>query len=268
MEPEYRRADQEKVAERLLASLPSMLLAWYHDSHHGRRIDLETEQPDLAGHFLQLLYGREPDDCQRRAMNTSLILYAEHEFNASTFAARIAASTLSDFHSAVTAAIGTLRGWLHGGANEAALDLIQCFADADEAEAGVLEALAWRVKIMGFGHRVYRTYDPRCRVLEPWVERLADTPEKRRLYDIARRIDEVMWREKRMFPNVDFYSALLYHFLDIPKSMFTPLFVLARITGWSAHIIEQRADNRLIRPDAKYIGPEPRKFVPLEERVA
>ena len=266
LEPEHRQADQVKIAERLVATLPSMLLDWYFTSQCGVRIDLRTTQPSLAGHFLQLLHGKPPEDRERQAMNISLILYAEHEFNASTFAARIAASTLSDFYSAVTAAIGTLRGRLHGGANEAALDLIRCFAHPDEAEAGIREALAWKVKIMGFGHRVYREFDPRSRVIEPWVQRLADTPERRRLYDIARRIVEVMWLEKHLFPNVDFYSALLFHFLGIPQSMFTPLFVLARISGWSAHILEQRGDNRLIRPDAEYIGPEPRAYIRLEDR--
>ena len=266
LEPERRQADQEKIADRLLASLPSMLLDWYHASHHGKRIDLRTTQPSLSGHFLELLQGKPPDPCERQAMNVSLILYAEHEFNASTFAARVAASTLSDFYSAVTSAIGTLRGWLHGGANEAAIDLIRCFSTPDEAEAGIREALAWRVKIMGFGHRVYREFDPRSRVIETWVQRLADTPERRRLYDVAQRIVDVMWSEKRLFPNVDFYSALLYHYLGIPRSLFTPLFVLARISGWSAHIMEQRADNRLIRPDADYTGPEPRPFVRLEDR--
>jgi 2-methylcitrate synthase len=269
LEPEHRRADQGKIAERLLAALPSMLLYWHHYRHQGRRIDLRSDQPGLGGHFLELLHGRPPDERERRAMNVSLVLYAEHEFNASTFAARIAASTLSDFYSAVTAAIGTLRGWLHGGANEAALELICCFPDPREAAEGIREALAWRVKIMGFGHRVYRESDPRSVVIEPWVERLADDPDNRRLYDTARQIVAAMWREKRLFPNVDFYSALLYHFLGIPKPMFTPLFVLARVAGWSAHIIEQRADNRLIRPDAEYIGPGPREWVrPLDRARA
>jgi 2-methylcitrate synthase len=261
LEPEYRTAEQFQVAERLLSALPSMLLYWYHYSQHGRQADLRSDQPGLAGHFLELLHGRPPGQRERQAMNVSLILYAEHEFNASTFAARVAASTLSDFYSAVTAAIGTLRGWLHGGANEAALELIRCFADPREAAEGIREALAWRVKIMGFGHRVYRQSDPRSVVIEPWVERLADDPDKRRLYEIARQIVAAMWREKRLFPNVDFHSALLYHFLGVPQPMFTPLFVLARVAGWSAHIIEQRADNRLIRPDAEYVGPGPRAWV-------
>jgi 2-methylcitrate synthase len=264
-EPEKSRADQDKIADRLLAGLPSMLLDWYH-AGRGSRIDLRSSQPTLAGHFLELLLGRAPQDLQCQAINVSLVLYAEHEFNASTFAARVAASTLSDFYSCVTAAIGTLRGPLHGGANEAALDLIRRFSTPDEAESGILKALAAKEKIMGFGHRVYREYDPRSRVIEPWVERLADTPERRRLYDVARKIVDVMWREKRIFPNVDFYGALVYHFLEVPQPMFTPLFVLSRISGWSAHVIEQRADNRLIRPDAEYVGPEPRAYVRIGER--
>ena len=266
LEPEVNLAAGEQLADRLLASLPSMLLVWYHASHFGNRVDLRSMQTSRAGHFLELLHGKPPSDRDRQALNVSLILYAEHEFNASTFAARVAASTLSDFYSAVTAGIGTLRGPLHGGANEAALDLILRFATPDEAEKGILAALAAKEKIMGFGHRVYREYDPRSRVVEPIVEQLADNAERRRLYEVGRRIVEVMWREKRIFPNVDFYGALLYHFLDIPQRLFTPLFVLSRISGWSAHILEQRADNRLIRPDADYIGPAPRPFVRIEKR--
>jgi 2-methylcitrate synthase len=265
-EPEVNQAAGDQLADRLLASLPSMLLDWHHASHHGKRIDLNSKQASLAGHFLELLHGKPPSDRDRKALNVSLILYAEHEFNASTFAARIAASTLSDMYSAVTAGIGTLRGPLHGGANEAALDLIFRFATPEEAEKGILNALATKEKIMGFGHRVYREYDPRSRIVEPIVEQLADTAERRRQYEVARRIVDVMWREKKIFPNVDFYGALLYHFLDIPQKLFTPLFVLSRITGWSAHILEQRGDNRLIRPDADYIGPAPRPYVRIGDR--
>ncbi len=266
IEPEVNQTAGDQLADRLLASLPSMLLDWHYASHFGKRIDLRSTQTSLAGHFLELLHGRPPSDRDRQALNVSLILYAEHEFNASTFAARVAASTLSDFYSAVTAAIGTLRGPLHGGANEAALDLIFRFATPDGAEKGILTALAAKEKIMGFGHRVYREYDPRSRVIEPIVEQLADNAERRQLYDVGRRIVEVMWREKRIFPNVDFYGALLYHYLDIPQRLFTPLFVLSRISGWSAHILEQRGDNRLIRPDADYIGPAPRAYVRIEDR--
>jgi 2-methylcitrate synthase len=265
-EPETQLAEGQQLADRLLAALPSMLLDWHHASHSGKRIELRTKQPGLAGHFLELLHGRPPSERDRKALDVSLILYAEHEFNASTFAARVAASTLSDFYSAVTAAIGTLRGPLHGGANEAALDLILRFATPDEAEKGILAALAAKEKIMGFGHRVYREYDPRSRIVEPIVEKLADSADRRRLFDVGRRIVEVMWREKRIFPNVDFYGALLYHYLDIPQRLFTPIFVLSRISGWSAHVLEQRADNRLIRPDADYIGPAPRPYVRIEDR--
>jgi 2-methylcitrate synthase len=268
LEPEHHVADQQHVAQRLLAVLPSILLYWYHFAVSGRRIEMETDEPSLAGHFLHLLHGEPPDDLSARAMDVSLILYAEHEFNASTFAARIATATLSDFYSAVTAAIGTLRGRLHGGANEAALDLIRCFPDLDEAEQGLLEALAWRFRIMGFGHRVYTTFDPRSRIVQGWAEKLAEAKGRRNVYAIAERIDQVMWRQKRLFPNLDFYSALVYDFLGIPKVMFTPIFVFSRITGWSAHIMEQRADNKLIRPDAEYIGPDVRPLVPIDERSA
>jgi 2-methylcitrate synthase len=266
LEPEAGHTEGQRLADRLLASLPSMLLDWHHVSHTGKRVDLRTSQPTLAGHFLELLHGKPPSERDRKALNVSLILYAEHEFNASTFAARIAASTLSDFYSAVTAGIGTLRGPLHGGANEAALDLIFRFKTADEAEKGILAALASKEKIMGFGHRVYREYDPRSRIVEPIVEQLAGSAERRRQFDVGRRIVDVMWREKKIFPNVDFYGALLYHFLDIPQRLFTPLFVLSRISGWSAHILEQRADNRLIRPDADYTGPTPRPYVRIGDR--
>ena len=266
LEPERRRSDEQKVADRLLAMLPGILLYWYHYSHDGHRIDTRTRQPSLAGHFLELLHGSPPAADHQRAMDVSLILYAEHEFNASTFAARVAASTLADFYSPMTAAIGTLRGWLHGGANEAALALIGCFVDPQDAEAGLLEALAWKQRIMGFGHRVYTVSDPRSEILKPWARRLAEETGKLDMYAVCEQIEAVMWREKRLFPNVDFWSALVYHCLEIPPTMFTPIFVFARTAGWSAHIFEQREDNKLIRPAAEYAGPGPQAWLPINER--
>jgi 2-methylcitrate synthase len=199
-------------------------------------------------------------------MDVSLILYAEHEFNASTFTARVCAATMSDLYSAVTGAIGTLRGPLHGGANEAAMELIERFQTPDDAEAGILERLANKTLIMGFGHRVYTVSDPRNEVIKPWAKRIAEESGDRVFYPVSERIEQVMWREKRLFPNLDFYAATLYHCMGVPTPMFTPIFVLSRITGWSAHVFEQRADNKLIRPDAEYIGPEPRSFTPIEKR--
>ncbi|OHB86461.1 MAG: 2-methylcitrate synthase [Planctomycetes bacterium RBG_16_64_12] len=267
LEPERRFADQQEIADRLLAVFPAIVLYWYHYAHHGRRIDTATGQSTLAGHFLELLHGEPPAELHCRAMDVSWILYAEHEFNASTFAARIAASTLADFYSTITAAIGTLRGPLHGGANEAALEFIQRFRDPDEAERGVLEALARKELIMGFGHRVYRTSDPRTATIKSWAERLARQVGDERLYPVSERIEAVMWREKRLFANLDFYSASTYHLLGIPRPMFTPVFVFSRVSGWAAHVIEQRGDNRLIRPNADYVGPENRPYVPIEQRI-
>jgi 2-methylcitrate synthase len=213
-----------------------------------------------------LLNGRAPDDVQRRAMDASLILYAEHEFNASTFAARVCAATLSDMYSAVTAAIGTLRGPLHGGANEAAMALIERFESPADAVAGVEKMLARKEKIMGFGHAVYRTSDPRNSVIKKWAEKLAAASGNQRLYDISAAIEALMWDKKKLFANLDFYSACAYHCLGIPTSLFTPIFVLARTAGWTAHVIEQRADNRLIRPTADYTGPAKRVYVPIARR--
>jgi len=266
LEPEGPGHDQVAVANRLTGCFSAMLLYWHHFHTDGHRLDTETDDETTAGHFLHLLHGKKPDELHRRAIDVSLILYAEHEYNASTFTARTIVSTLPDFYSAVTGAIGALRGPLHGGANEAAMALIEKFHTADEAEKGLLDMMAKKTLIMGFGHRVYKISDPRSDVIKAWSKKLAEEQGDKRLYPISERIEQVMRREKNLFPNLDFYSATAYHFCGIPTPMFTPLFVIARITGWAAHIIEQRADNRLIRPDAEYIGPDPRSLVPIGNR--
>ncbi len=267
LEPESPTHDQYAIANRLLACFPSILLYWYQYHQRGQRIDTTTGEESIAGHFLHLLHGATPSDRQRQAMNVSLILYTEHEFNASTFAARIAASTLADLYSAITAAIGVLKGPLHGGANEAAMELIQRFQTPDQAEQGVLDLLKQKKVIMGFGHRVYRISDPRSDVIKPWAQQMAEQSGESVLYDIAERVEQVMMRERNLFPNLDFYSATLYHCCGIQTDLFTPIFVMARTAGWSAHIFEQRANNKLIRPDADYLGPAPRPYVPLSERT-
>ena len=266
LEPEGPGRDQHHVADRLLASFPSILLYWYHFAKNGQRIETATNDPSVAAHFLHLLQGKPADDLHVRAMDCSLVLYAEHEFNASTFATRITASTLADFYSAITSGIGTLRGPLHGGANEEAMALVEKFQTPDDAERGLMDMLAKKQLIMGFGHRVYKTSDPRSPAIKAWAKKLALTPDHQRLYAIFERIETVMMREKKLFPNLDFYSAAAYHFSGIPTPMFTPLFVISRITGWSAHVMEQRANNRLIRPTADYTGPAPKPFVPIEKR--
>jgi 2-methylcitrate synthase len=267
MEPETGDNDQKLVAERLLACFPSMLLYWHHYHTCGERISTKSAEQSLAGHFLHLLHGKTPPDLQRRAMDASLILYAEHEFNASTFSARVTASTLSDFYAAVTSAIGTLRGPLHGGANEEAMRLISRYATPEEAETAVRAMLAAGEKIMGFGHRIYKKQlDPRSPIIQQWAERLAEASGDPTLFRVSERIEWLVREEKGLYPNLDFYSATAYHLCGIPTPMFTPVFVFARIAGWSAHIIEQRAGNRIFRPVADYTGPEPREYVPLEER--
>ena len=266
IEPEASSVEQLRVAERLLASFPSMLLHWHHH-HAGSRELPDSGEESLAGHFLALLHGQKPNELQRRAVDASLILYAEHEFNASTFSARVTASTLSDFYSAITSAIGTLRGPLHGGANEEAMRLISRFGSPDQAETGILEMLARKEKIMGFGHRVYTEMDPRSPVIKKWAHKLSEASGDMLLYRVSERIENVMRSEKRLFPNLDFYSATVYHLCGIPTNMFTPLFVFARIAGWSAHVIEQRAGNRLFRPIAEYVGPEPLAYRRVEERA-
>ena len=266
LEPETPQQDPMQVADRLLATLPSMLLYWHQFQQNGRRIETQTDDPTMAAHFLHLLLGQPPDELRVRALDAAFILYAEHEFNASTFAARTTASTLADFYSAIVSGIGTLRGPLHGGANEEAMALIERFETPAQAEAGLMDLLARKQLVMGFGHRVYKTSDPRTPVIKEWARKLAAASGDKRLYPISERIEAVMWREKKLFPNLDFYSAAAFHFCGIPTPMFTPLFVLSRTAGWSAHIIEQRGNNRLIRPTAEYIGPEPRAFVPVDQR--
>jgi 2-methylcitrate synthase len=256
LEPEGKDSDPLGLAERLLAVLPTILLL-----REGR--EPAGEEETLAGYFLHSLHGRPAPESHRRCLDVSLILYAEHEFNASTFAARIITSTLSDVHSAVAGAIGALAGPLHGGANEEAMRLIEAYPDPAQAERGVRARLERKEKIMGFGHRIYTVSDPRSPVIWDWARRLAQSEEQKRLFAVAEAIERVMWQEKKLFPNLDFYSALAYRSCGIPTELYTPLFVLARTSGWMAHIIGQRADNKLIRPISRYTGPEPRMYVPL-----
>lgn len=267
LEPENATHTAEDIANRLLATFPGMLAYWYQFHAQGKRIETTSAETTTAGHFLFLLQGIPPDPAFQRALDVSLILYAEHEFNASTFAARITASTGSDFYSAIVSGIGTLRGPLHGGANEAAMQLVSHFQDPEAAEAGIKKLLAEKQKIMGFGHRVYKVSDPRSDIIRPWSEKLAHDASDGYLFGVSARIEQVMWQEKHLFPNLDFYSATVYHFCHIPDAFFTPLFVMARTAGWSAHIMEQRRDNRLIRPAANYIGPAERSYQPLTQRV-
>ena len=265
-EPEKSGGDPFAVPDRLIACLGSILLYWYNFHKTRQEVFLETKEDTLAGHILHLILGREPPQEHRACVNASLILYAEHEFNASTFTVRTIASTLSDFYSAICGGIGALRGPLHGGANEKALELIQKFKTPQEAEKGVKEMLAQKQLIMGFGHRVYTTSDPRSAIIKNWVQNLsAKAPGGPILLAVAEKIEEVMWKEKKLFPNLDFYSALAYHFCGIPTAMFTPLFAFSRIAGWSAHCLEQRANNKLIRPISNYTGSKLRTWKPIEK---
>ena len=266
LEPESAENGAVRIATRLLASFPSMLLYWHHFSSSGKRIEVESDDESIGAHFLRLLHGKDPSASAARAMDVSLILYAEHEFNASTFASRITAATQSDLYSAITSGIGTLRGPLHGGANEAAMELIERFSDPEEAEKGIVEGLDRKEKFKGFGHPVYTERDPRSDIIKSWAEKLGKEAGDTHVFAIAVRIDEVMKREKSMFPNVDFFSAPAYHFLGIPTPMFTPIFVMSRTSGWAAHIIEQRIAGRIIRPTAEYLGPQPKPYLQIEER--
>ncbi|KUJ84853.1 2-methylcitrate synthase [Microbulbifer flavimaris] len=266
LEGEESFEQQQDRANRLLAAFPSIICYWYRFSHDGVRIETETEDDSIGGHFLHMLRGEKPNALHEQVMNVSLILYAEHEFNASTFTARVCASTLSDLFSCITGAIGSLRGPLHGGANEAAMELIERFSSADEAEKELLGMLERKEKIMGFGHAVYTESDPRNAIIKQWSEKLAADVGDEVLYPVSVRCEEVMWREKKLFCNADFFHASAYHFMGIPTKLFTPIFVMSRLTGWAAHVFEQRADNRIIRPSAEYVGPELRKVVPIAER--
>ncbi|WP_394251144.1 2-methylcitrate synthase [Vibrio profundi] len=267
LEQEQDFSEQLTATERMLALFPAIICYWYRFSHDGVRIDTTDHSEDsIGGYFLKMLTDKSPSELHKQVMHCSLILYAEHEFNASTFAARVCASTLSDIHSCVTGAIGTLRGPLHGGANEAAMEMIENWQTPDEAEAKILKMLQNKDKIMGFGHAIYRESDPRNALIKRWSKELSGSVGDTHLYAVSERVESVMKREKGLFCNADFFHASAYHFMDIPTKLFTPIFVMSRLTGWAAHVFEQRVNNRIIRPSADYDGPEHQDWLPIEQR--
>jgi 2-methylcitrate synthase len=266
LEPEIDFSEQNKASNRLLAAFPAIMCFWYKYTHDGVEIDCMTDEDSIGGHFLKLLTGNAPSELHRKVMDVSLILYAEHEFNASTFTARVCASTLSDMYSCVTGAIGSLRGPLHGGANEAAMDMIQKFSSPADAKVKMASMLERKDKIMGFGHAIYSDSDPRNVIIKEWSEKLGQEFGDSSLYDISVACEEFMWDAKKLFCNADFFHASAYHFMGIPTKLFTPIFVCSRLTGWAAHIMEQRSNNRIIRPSADYIGAEPRKVMTISQR--
>ncbi|MCF7354602.1 2-methylcitrate synthase [Vibrio sp. CK2-1] len=268
LEQETDFTQQQAATERMLALFPAIICYWYRFSHDGVRVDTFDQSEDsIGGYFLKLLTDKAPSELHKQVMHCSLILYAEHEFNASTFTARVCASTLSDIHSCITAAIGSLRGPLHGGANEAAMEMIQDWKTPDEAEANILKMLANKDKIMGFGHAIYRESDPRNALIKQWSKKLSEAVGNTQLYAVSERVEAVMKREKDLFCNADFFHASAYHFMDIPTKLFTPIFVMSRLTGWAAHVFEQRANNRIIRPSADYEGPEHQEWLPISQRA-
>ncbi len=266
LETETDFSEQTDHIDRMMAVFPSIINYWYNFSHNGKRINVETDADSIAEQFLWTLHDKKPEPLHVKVMHASLILYAEHEFNASTFTARVCASTLSDIHSCVTAAIGSLRGPLHGGANEAAMDMIEQWKSADEAEEAIMGMLARKDKIMGFGHAIYRESDPRNAIIKEWSKKLSEQVGDTHLYAVSERVEAVMWREKKLFCNADFFHASAYHFMDIPTKLFTPIFVCSRASGWTAHVMEQRANNRIIRPSADYTGPESAEWVDIQDR--